>query len=129
MPPVAVGIPGFAGAVVGPSDDGYDSHREVWNAMVDHRPALIAQATSPADVAAAIRFARQQDLEIGVKCGGHSVLERDRRVPAAKPGAESHGAAIGLVVGGVRKFDEQRAVTEVYEGRPHDLTGRIFQRK
>jgi FAD/FMN-containing dehydrogenase len=70
----AAGIRGFAGAVIGPSDDGYDSHREVWNAIVDHRPALIAQATSAADVAAAIRFARQHDLDIGVKCGGHSVL-------------------------------------------------------
>ncbi len=70
----AAGIPGFAGAVMGPSDDGYDTHREVWNAMVDHRPAVIAQASSAADVAAAIRFARRHDLDIGVKCGGHSVL-------------------------------------------------------
>ena len=67
-------IPGFAGAVLGPGDDGYDTHREVWNAMVDHRPAIIARTTSAPDVAAAIRFARQHDLEIGVKCGGHSVL-------------------------------------------------------
>ena len=36
-------IPGFAGAVIGPADDEYDTHREVWNAMVDHRPALIAR--------------------------------------------------------------------------------------
>ncbi len=70
----AAGIPGFAGAVISPSDDGYDSHREVWNAIVDHHPALIARASSAADVAAAVRFARQHDLDIGVKCGGHSVL-------------------------------------------------------
>ncbi|HSE94610.1 MAG TPA: FAD-dependent oxidoreductase, partial [Methylomirabilota bacterium] len=69
-----VGIAGFEGRVVRPSDDGYDAHREVWNAMVDHRPALIAQPVSAADVAAAIRFAPKNDLEIGVKCGGHSVL-------------------------------------------------------
>jgi FAD binding domain/Berberine and berberine like len=67
-------IPGFAGAVIGPTDDEYHTHREVWNAMVDHRPALIARTTDASDVAAAIRFARQHDLEIGVKCGGHSVL-------------------------------------------------------
>ncbi|RPH34741.1 MAG: FAD-binding oxidoreductase, partial [Chloroflexi bacterium] len=67
-------IPGFAGTVIDPAHDEFDAHREVWNAMVDHRPALIARATSAADVAAAIRFARQRDLEIGVKCGGHSVL-------------------------------------------------------
>jgi hypothetical protein len=70
----AAGIEDFTGVVIGPSDDGYDTHREVWNAIVDHRPTLIAQATSAADVAAAIRFARKHDLDIGVKCGGHSVL-------------------------------------------------------
>ena len=67
-------IPGFNGDVIGPADDGYDPHREVWNAMVDRRPALIARCTSADDVAAAIGHARAQDLEIGVKCGGHSVL-------------------------------------------------------
>ena len=72
--PDASAIPGFAGAVIGPSDDRYDSQREVWNAMVDHHPTLIAQASSAVDVAAAIRFAREHDLDIGVKCGGHSVL-------------------------------------------------------
>jgi FAD/FMN-containing dehydrogenase len=67
-------IPGFTGAVIGPPDDGYDAHREVWNAMVDHRPAFVARAESAPDVAAAVADARRRDLEIGVKCGGHSVL-------------------------------------------------------
>ena len=67
-------ISGFSGTLIGPGDDGYDAHREVWNAIVDRRPALIARCTSAADVAAAIRHAREHDLEIGVKCGGHSVL-------------------------------------------------------
>ena len=64
----------FEGTLIGPDDDGYDTHREVWNAIVDRHPALIARCTSAADVGAAIKFARQRDLEIGVKCGGHSVL-------------------------------------------------------
>jgi FAD/FMN-containing dehydrogenase len=67
-------IPGFQGILIGPGDDGYDTHREVWNAIVDRRPALIARCSSAADVASAIRFGREHDLEIGVKCGGHSVL-------------------------------------------------------
>jgi FAD/FMN-containing dehydrogenase len=67
-------IPGFEGTLIGPDDDGYDQHRELWNAMVDRRPALIARCTSAADVVAAIRHAREQDLQIGVKCGGHNVL-------------------------------------------------------
>ena len=67
-------ISAFNGTLIGPEDDGYDAHREVWNATVDRRPALIARCTSAEDVAAAIRHAREHDLEIGVKCGGHSVL-------------------------------------------------------
>jgi hypothetical protein len=67
-------IPGFAGELVQPGDVTYDGHREVWNAMVDRRPALIARCTSADDVAAAIYHGRDAGLEIAVKCGGHSVL-------------------------------------------------------
>ena len=52
----------------------YDDHRELWNAMVDRRPALSRAAPSAADVAAAIRHGRDAGLEIGVKCGGHGIL-------------------------------------------------------
>jgi FAD/FMN-containing dehydrogenase len=57
-----------------PDDDGYDAARGVWNAMVDRRPRLIARCASVADVVTAVRAARELDLEIGVRCGGHSVL-------------------------------------------------------
>jgi FAD/FMN-containing dehydrogenase len=67
-------IRGFAGEIVEPGDTAYAAHRELWNAMVDRRPALIARCTSAADVAAAIRHGRDAGLEIGVKCGGHGVL-------------------------------------------------------
>lgn len=67
-------IQGFAGEVLQPGAAGFDQHREVWNAMVDRRPALIARCTSAADVAAAVRHGRDNDLDIAVKCGGHSMI-------------------------------------------------------
>jgi FAD/FMN-containing dehydrogenase len=67
-------IPRFAGQLIGPSDPSYDQHREVWNAIVDRRPGLIARCTNAADVAEAVRFGRDTGLEIAVKCGGHSMV-------------------------------------------------------
>jgi FAD/FMN-containing dehydrogenase len=64
----------FDGQLLAPGDPGYDTARSVWNGMVDRRPAVIARCTNAADVAAAIRFARTEGLEIGVRCGGHSIL-------------------------------------------------------
>src|SRR5215216_98545 len=65
---------GFHGQVLLPDQDGYHTARQVWNAMVDRRPAVIARCASPADVAAAVRLGRTLGLEVGVRCGGHSVL-------------------------------------------------------
>ncbi len=67
-------IPHFSGEVIAQGDPTYDQHREVWNAIVDRRPAVIARCTSAADVAAAIRYGRDRGLAIGVRCGGHSIL-------------------------------------------------------
>ena len=67
-------IRGFAGEIVEPGHADYDSHREIWNGMVDRRPAVIVRCTSVEDVAAAIRHGRDAGLEIAVKCGGHGVL-------------------------------------------------------
>ena len=64
----------FEGQILLPEEGGYHQARQVWNAMVDRRPAIIACCASPADVAAAVGFARALDLEIAVRCGGHSVL-------------------------------------------------------
>lgn len=61
------------GAVLQPGDEGYDEARTVWNAMVDKKPAVIARCTGTADVIAAVNFARDLDLLVSVKGGGHNV--------------------------------------------------------
>ncbi|MGZ0148603.1 FAD-binding oxidoreductase [Kribbella sp. WER1] len=67
-------ITAFEGLLTRPGDADYDSGRAVWNAMVDRRPALIARCASTADVVAALRYARDAGLELGVRGGGHSFL-------------------------------------------------------
>ena len=66
-------IPGFRGDVIAPEHPDYDGARAVWNGSVDRRPRLIARCGGTADVAAAVRFARDRGLEIAVRGGGHSV--------------------------------------------------------
>jgi FAD/FMN-containing dehydrogenase len=66
-------IPGFGGMLIAAEHIDYDDARAVWNGLVDRRPRLIARCTGTADVAAAVRFARDCDLEIAVRGGGHSV--------------------------------------------------------
>ena len=63
----------FAGEVILPSDPEYDAARRVWNGMVDRRPALVVRPMGADDVRAAIRYAREQDLLVAVRGGGHSI--------------------------------------------------------
>ncbi len=60
------------GDVVAPDDTTYDEARRLWNAIHDRRPAVIVYPTTAQNVAAAVQFARDHDLEIVVKSGGHS---------------------------------------------------------
>lgn len=63
----------LTGDAIAPGDPGYDEARAVFNGMIDRHPAVIAQCETGADVARAIRFGRESDLEIAVRGGGHSV--------------------------------------------------------
>jgi FAD/FMN-containing dehydrogenase len=60
------------GRVLLPGEQAYDAARQVWNASHDHRPALIAQPLSVADVRAAVGLAREQELPVCVRGGGHN---------------------------------------------------------
>ncbi len=62
----------FSGQVIGPGDVDYDGARRIWNGAIDRHPGLIARCSAPDQVAAAIGFAREKDLEIAVRGGGHS---------------------------------------------------------
>lgn len=60
------------GALLRPGEDGYDDARRVWNARFDRRPDVIARCLDADDVAAAVRWAREEAVTISVKGGGHS---------------------------------------------------------
>src|SRR3712207_9398046 len=59
------------GTVVAPGDAAYDELRRLHNAMIDRRPALIAQVADEADVAATLAYAQDAGLPVSVRGGGH----------------------------------------------------------
>ncbi|HKQ65338.1 MAG TPA: FAD-binding oxidoreductase [Methylomirabilota bacterium] len=61
------------GAVLLPEDAGYDETRRIFNAMIDHRPALIARCAGAADIVTCVEFARALGLEVSMRGGGHNV--------------------------------------------------------
>ncbi|GAA3970639.1 FAD-binding oxidoreductase [Allohahella marinimesophila] len=63
----------LGGPVFEPTDDGYNEARQIWNAMIDRKPALIARCLSADDVVAAVNFGREQSMLISVRGGGHNI--------------------------------------------------------
>src|SRR3989442_14427800 len=61
------------GEIVRPQDEGYDDARKIWNAMIDRRPALIVRCRDAEDVTRSIAFARDHELPLAVRRGGHKV--------------------------------------------------------
>lgn len=97
----------LAGQLLCPGDDEYDRARAIWNRVIDKRPALIARCAGVNDIINAVRFAREHNLLISVRGGGHNVtgnavcdgglmidlssmkgsrIDPERRVIAAEPG-------------------------------------------
>src|SRR5256886_3919353 len=60
------------GELLRPSDAGYEQAIRVYNGMIEKRPALIAHCVDVADVIAAVNFAREHELTLAVRGGGHS---------------------------------------------------------
>jgi FAD/FMN-containing dehydrogenase len=61
------------GELLLPTSSGYDPARRIWNGAIDRHPACIARCMGVADVIAAVRFAREHELEIAIRGGGHNV--------------------------------------------------------
>jgi FAD/FMN-containing dehydrogenase len=60
------------GSVIEPGDKGYDDARKVYNGMIHKRPRLIARCADVADVIQSVNFARDQDLLLAIRSGGHN---------------------------------------------------------
>src|SRR2546430_7404139 len=96
----------FRGPIHRPGDEPYDTQRATLNPSFDARPLLIAEATGPADVRAAVSWARARDLPLAVQATGHGtyapstggllvkttrmatvLVDPDPRIPKGRPGA------------------------------------------
>ncbi|MGW2091439.1 FAD-binding oxidoreductase [Promicromonospora sukumoe] len=82
-----------------PGDAGFDAARTIWNAMVDRSPALVVRCRTASDVAGALELARRERLEVGVRCGGHSVVGH---------GVPDDGLMIDLTPMGEVRVDPER---------------------
>ncbi len=108
------------GPVLQLGDPGYDQARRMWNGRFDRKPALVARCASAQDVAAAIRFAREEGLEISVKGGGHSyagnsVLDDSLLIDLSTLDAVAVEAdARRAIVGGGARWGAVDAATQVH---------------
>lgn len=60
------------GELILPNDRGYDEARQVYNAMIDKHPAVIARCIDVADVVTAVNFAREHQMLLAIRSGGHN---------------------------------------------------------
>ena len=119
---------GLKGRLILREDEVYDAARRIWNGSIDRRPWAIARCVNPSDVRRCIDFARERELPIAVRAGGHHAagfamlndglvidlsewtdidVDRDRRTARVAPGvlaghmhATTHEAGLVLPTGG-----------------------------
>ena len=65
--------PGFSGELLLPGAPDYDKARAIWNAMIDKKPGVIARCANTSDVVRAVNFARDNDVTLAVRGGGHNI--------------------------------------------------------
>src|SRR4051812_25826764 len=65
-------LAGLDGRLIGPGDSAYDEARQVYNAMIDRRPGVIAHPAGTSEVAQVVGFARNQGLPLAIRGGGHN---------------------------------------------------------
>ncbi|AHL75637.1 FAD-linked oxidase [Stutzerimonas stutzeri] len=63
----------FAGPIIFPEDPQYNEVRQIWNAMIDRRPSMIARCISPEDVVRSVDLVRQHEVPFSVRGGGHNI--------------------------------------------------------
>jgi FAD/FMN-containing dehydrogenase len=61
------------GPVLLPGEAAYDESRSLWNGMIDRRPAVVGRCSGTADVLTWVRLARERDLPLSIKGGGHNI--------------------------------------------------------
>src|SRR5215475_7582721 len=94
------------GELLGPGDEGYDEARRLWNGAHDgSEPAVIARCTGPADVIAALGFARAHDLTVAVRGGGHSI-----------PGYSTADGGMVIDLGAMRNVRIDQSARRAYVG-------------
>jgi len=113
------------GPVFTPGDGAYEESRTVWNAMIDRKPALVARPLGTADVIEGVRFAREHDLLLCIKSGGHNIaglatadgalmldLSLMRGVWVDSPGKVAHAQG-GCVLGDVDRETQVQGLAAV----------------